>query len=133
MGGAVVAGASGICVMVLICMYCACTCICIYLCVSMYIYMYIYVFVYHVRGRNCGKLRKKKNFCLHLVCRLRFHVFLCPRSPMGEGVYCFTSVRFFLFVDFMSTVSIFAFIYVHAICIIYIYQFTIQEVCHFHM
>ena len=88
MGRAVVAGASGICVMVLICMYCVCTCICIYLCVSMYIYIYIlymyYVFVYHVRGRNGGKLRKKK-FCLPLVCRLRLHVFLYPRSPKGEG------------------------------------------------
>ena len=36
---------------------------------------------------------EKKKFCLHLVCRLRFHVFLYPRSPKVEGVYCFISVR----------------------------------------
>jgi hypothetical protein len=92
MGRAVVAGASGICAMVLICMYCACTCICIYLCVSMYIYMYRYVFVYHVRGRNCGKLRKKKVLSAPSVATEISCLFI-PPSPKGEGVYCFTSVR----------------------------------------
>ena len=117
------AGASGICAMVLICMYCACTCICIYLCVSMYIYMYIYVFVYHVRGMNCGKLRKKKKFCLHLVWRLRFHAF-------GEGEYCFTSVRFLLPVFrlswFLCTLNIYAHISSH-----FSQQLLMAEICYF--
>ena len=84
MGRAVVAGASGICAMVLICMYCACTCICIYLCVSMYIYMYRYVFVYHVRGRNCGKLRKKKVLSAPSVATEISCLFI-PPSPKGRG------------------------------------------------
>ena len=83
---AVVVGASGICVMVLICMYCACICICIYLCVSMYIYMYRYVFVYHVRGRNCGKLRKKKFLSAPSVPTEISCLFIPPLPEGGGGI-----------------------------------------------